>query len=112
MRYIYETVIGATGGPNNDGFSVPVPLDTLVNPFSVGVGVNIISGGATYTVQHTFDDIYAGAPAAANWINHVYLAGLTVSSDGNYAFPVRAIRLQVNSGTGTVRMAVGQSGLL
>lgn len=114
MRYVYQTVVGSTGGPNSDGYSTPVPIDTLVNPTSVGVGVNILSGSATYTVEHTFDDIYGGSftPSTANWLPHVYLAGLTASSDGNYAFPVRAIRLHVSSGTGTVRMAVGQSGLI
>jgi len=113
VRYVYQTVIGTTGGPLGNGISTAVPVDTLLNPFSVGVGCTITSGTATYTVQHCFDDVFNPNfnPGTAIWINHPSLVNQTTSIDGNYAFPVRAIRLVVNSGTGTVTMAVGQAGI-
>ncbi len=40
------------------------------------------------------------------------MAGVVaVNRDGNYAFPIRAIRIRVTAGTGTVRLAVIQAGI-
>ena len=113
MRYVYQSVTGTAGGPFADGTSAPVPLDVLLNPFSVGVGCSV-QGTVNYTVQHTFADIWTGAftEQTANWWPHVSLVAQTGIADGNYAFPCRAVRVKVNSGTGTVTMAVGQAGLV
>jgi hypothetical protein len=73
----------------------------------VGVGC-ILSGTATYTVEHTFDDVFSPTfnPATASWLPNTGLTSQTASKDGNYAFPVRGIRLNIASGTGTVTMTV------
>lgn len=100
--------------------SIMFPPDVNSNPLSIGFGCIIPTGTtATYTVQHTFDNIYApSAPigstynygAATNaWFNHPVVAALTANSDGNYAFPVAAIRLIVTA-AGTVTMKLRQSG--
>ncbi len=71
-------------------------------PFSIGIGV-VVAGGSTltYSVQHTFDDPFAATfnPATATWFNHATLSAQTNSADGNYAFPVRAIRVNVTAYT-------------
>ena len=95
--------------------SAPIPMDTYQNPFNVGVSVNLSAGASlTYTVQHTFDDINAPgfSAATATWFPHATLAAKTASSDGNYAYPVTAIRLNVTAFTsGTATMNVIQAGI-
>jgi hypothetical protein len=90
--------------------SDPLVLDTLKNPFQVGFGCQV-TGTIDYTVQHSFaDPNQSGGIPAGSWFDHPSVAGATDNQDGTYAFPVRAIRLQGNSGTGTVTMDVIQAG--
>lgn len=93
------------------GSTNPIPMDMYGNPFSVSLGVTV-SGTVNYTVQHTFDDVFATSylPASGNWYNHVSLAAQTGQLDGNYAYPVTAIRLTQNSGSGTTTLRIHQSG--
>lgn len=86
--------------------SSPLPMDTKQSPFSVGIGVTV-TGTATYTVEHTFDDVLGGATPV--WLPNATLAAATTSQSGNYAFPVTAIRLNVTAWTsGNVVMTVLQ----
>jgi hypothetical protein len=75
-----------------------IPLDYKQNPFNVGFAVVIPSGTLTYKVEHTFDDVYdtSVTPTA---FTHSSVSGETTNQDGNYAFPVRAVRLTVTSWT-------------
>jgi hypothetical protein len=95
----------------NTGVSAPIVTDYLISPFNIGFGV-VITGSPTYTVQHTFDDPFTATfnPATATWFNHEDLVSQTTSQDGNYAFPVRAVRLNVSSGTGTTTITLIQAG--
>ena len=108
MRPIVQTVSSQT-------VSTPIPMDTYQDPFAVSVAA-VLSAGAslTYTVQHTFDDVFANDfnPATATWFNHASLASKTTSSDGNYSFPVRAIRINVGTyASGSVTFTVIQAGM-
>jgi len=76
--------------------SAVLPMDYKQNPFNVGFAV-VVSGTLTYSVEHTFDDILNGA--TATWFPHSSIAAQTTSKDGNYAFPVTAIRLNVTAYT-------------
>jgi len=98
-------VVSKTG----TGSSSVVPLDHYQSPFNVGFGV-VVSGTVNYTVQHTFDDIF-DASVTPVWFNHPTIASLAVNADGNYAFPVRAVKVLVNSGAGTATMTVIQAGM-
>lgn len=91
------------------GSSSIVPLDTYRNPFNVGIGV-VVSGTVNYTIQHTFDDVQ-NASVTPVWFSHPSLAALAANADGNYAFPVRAIKILVNSGTGTATATIIQAGM-
>lgn len=66
--------------------------------FSVGIGLDI-SGTINVDVQHTFDDVFDSSVAYSSrtWLDHASLAAKTVDADGNYAAPVRGIRLLINS---------------
>ena len=77
--------------------SAPMIMDRKQNPFNVGFGVDVSGGTLTYTVEHTFSDILAGVTAV--WFPHSPIAAQTTNKDGNYAFPVTAIRLNVTAFT-------------
>ena len=106
MRPIVVTV-------SSQAASNTIPMDWNQNPFSVGFAV-IVSGTLTYSVQYTMDDVYAAnyVSASANWFDHPVVASQSGSSIGNFAFPVRGVRLNVSSwGSGTATLTVLQSGL-
>ena len=92
-----------------------IPMDNYQAPFNVGMGVAVSSGASlTYTVQHTFDDVQSPDfdPATATWFPHATLAAKTASADGNYAYPITGIRLNVTAYTsGSVTLTVIQSGV-
>lgn len=105
MRPAVATTSGAST-------SSVIPLDNYRSPFNVGFGV-VVTGAVVYSVQHTFDDVYAASfnPATATWFTHPSVTGLTVSSDGNYAFPVTAVRVLQASGAGSTRTTFIQAGM-
>ena len=88
------------------GSSSALVMNTNISPFNVGFGV-VATGTVTYSVQHTFDDPAVGF---TTWFSHPTVAGETANADGNYAFPVTAIKVVV-TGTGVVRMTVIQAGI-
>ena len=97
-------VVSKTG----TGETAVVVVDHYRAPFNVGFAV-VVSGTVTYTVQHTFDDVLDSS-VTPTWFSHEELAGQTASADGNYAFPVRAIRLSNTAGSGTTTLTAIQAG--
>lgn len=106
MRPIYLTT---TGGAE----SAVSPMNLNTSPFNVGFGVTV-SGTINYTVQHTFDNVWDlnFNPATAVWFDHPTIASQSANKDGNYAFPVTAIRIKGNSGDGTATMTLIQAGIV
>jgi hypothetical protein len=84
------------------GVSGPVHVDTDMVPMNIGFGV-VISATASYTVEHTFDDL-RDAAITPTWFPHPFVAAQTTNKDGNYAMPITAYRLNVAASTGTVTM--------
>jgi len=64
--------------------------------FQVSLGV-VVSGTINYTVQHCLENIRSAAPSTLTWWPHASLVGDTTSQDGNYASPVTATRILINS---------------
>lgn len=90
--------------------SSPIIVDYKKNPCNVSIGCVVPSGTLTYKVQHTFDDVL-DPTVTATWFDHSTITGKTADQDGNYAFPVRAVRLNVTAWTsGDVSMTVIQAG--
>lgn len=83
------------------GTTAWIPVDYAKSPFNLGFGVVIVSGTATYSVQHTFDDVYDPAVTPVAFDN-ASVAAQTTNKDGNYAFPIRALRLTVTAGAAPV----------
>jgi hypothetical protein len=92
----------------NTGSSAIIPMNLDSTPFNVGFGVTI-TGTPTYTVQHTFDNPWTTASPV--WFNHPTVAAEDANADGNYAFPVAAIKVVITSGTGTATLTVIQAGI-
>ncbi len=89
------------------GSSTPIVMNLNATPFHVGFGV-VKVGTVDFTVQHSFDDPAVGF---TTWFNHPTVAAQIANADGNYAFPVTAIRITMNSGAGTVTLKLIQAGI-
>lgn len=91
--------------------SATLPVDWRQNPFGVSIACVVNGGGTlTYKVQHTLDDVF-DPTITPTWLDHSALTGKSANADGNYAFPVKAIRLNVTAYTsGSVTMTLVQSG--
>lgn len=88
-----------------------IPVNTHATPVNIGFGVFLTGATATYTVQHTFDDVQ-DLNITPDVFNHAEEVGQTTSQDGNYAFPIRAMRLSVTGfSAGTIEFGWGQAGL-
>lgn len=62
--------------------------------------VATVTSQTVYTVTSAVSQSASGAAVASNfrWFNHVSLTAITTGrADGNYAFPVRAVRLNVSA---------------
>ena len=100
-----QQVVSQTGV----GSSTIIPMNLDSTPFNVGFGV-VATDTVTYTVQHTFDNPWN--TTNPTWFNHPTVAGvISTNADGNYAFPVAAIKVAVTSGAGTAQLTVIQAGI-
>ena len=87
------------------GSTAWIPVDYKQSPFNVGFGV-VVDGTVTYDIEHTFDDIFEVQSPVA--FKHATLVSQTANKDGNYAFPIRAVRVNVTAGTGSVTVTLLQ----
>ena len=86
-----------------------IPVDWRSTPFNLSFAV-IMTGTLTYKVEHTLDDIFDPAVTPSP-LTHEFITASTTSDDGNYAYPIRAIRLTISSYTsGSATMSVIQPG--
>lgn len=97
-----RNIVSQTGA----GSTAWVPVDYAQNQFKIGFGV-VASGTVDYTVEHTFDDVFDSSVTPTAF-SHADVAAQTASADGNYAFPIAAIRVTVNSGTGSATLTILQ----
>jgi len=96
-----------TGLSTTSGYPIWFP-DTGVRPFAIGIGCVVNSTNVTYNIEHTFD--YTGSSTfistAATWFTNSGITAQTSNANGNYAFPVSSIRLNVTAGSSTGTVAV------
>jgi len=100
-----QQIVSRTG----TGSSTIIPMNLDSSPFNVGFGVVVSGDAVNYTIQHTFDNPWA--TPSPTWFDHPTVAAKTANQDGNYAFPVAAIKVLVNSGSGTATLTVIQAGI-
>lgn len=108
MRPVTRTTSNASGGAIT---SAIVNLDNYISPFNVALSVRV-TGTVNYTVQYTFDDIFKNSwiPSTGNWVDHPSLTSKTTTLDSNIAYPVSAVRIVQNSGSGSCVFTVIQAG--
>lgn len=78
-----------------------IGLDTRYAPFDVGVGAVLVSGTVDYDLEHTYDDISTNATVQVAY-NNATMAAKTASFDVGLSYPVKAVRLDINSHTSAV----------
>lgn len=107
MRPSRVTVSDASGGAKN---SSAIVLDYYGRP-EVSLQV-VVTGTVNYTVQQTLDNPLT-AGVTPTWFSHPdpNLVAQTVNRQGNYAYIPTAVRIVLNSGTGSVVLTAVQAGL-
>lgn len=100
-----QVILSQTGA----GTSAVAPLDIHGRP-DISLQV-VVTGTVNYTVQQTLDNVY-DTTVTPTWFDHpdANLVAQTVNRQGNYAYVPAAVRLVVNSGSGTARLTIIQSG--
>lgn len=113
MRPIVYTI---TGGNGSQIASQVCPIDHYVSPANIALNV-VVSGTITYTVQYTFDNVFAANydpnAGTANWTNHPTLVTQITTKDSNISYPVRGIRIispASPASTGTATLTIIQGG--
>lgn len=111
MRGKTYTVSASVAGTSVTGIYIP---DRHVTPFNIGFGCVPTATSAIYTVQHTFQDPLRVSADQLNWFNHEFIVNASAAGgnvDGNYAFPVGGIRVQIasaaNAGVSTTFIQAG-----
>lgn len=105
--------IGTNGVGSSQWFTMNWQGDS---PTNISAAVELVSGSVGYTVEYTFDDpnnLLAGVAFPLNFSDLSPAALITGSAtkDGLFNFPLVALRLTVNSGTGVTRTRFVQAGI-
>jgi hypothetical protein len=104
----------AIAGTNGVGSSPWVPMNFLgQSPMNIGMAVELVSGTATFSVQHTFDDPNNLPPGVSYPLpfNSALITGATATAEGSYSTPLVAVRLLITTGTGALRARFVQAGV-
>jgi hypothetical protein len=107
---VASTVIAGTNGFGSSSWQ---QVNWHVQDINIGFAVELVSGAANFTVQHTYDDpnqLLAGVTSPLAF-NHPLVVAQSANIDGSYMEPISMIRLLINSGTGQVRFRMLQSGI-
>ena len=91
--------------------SAAIPVNWRATNFRISVGV-VLTGGAslTYTVQHTFDNVFDSLVTPV-WFPHATLVDKIANADGAYVAPIIALRLNVTTyASGSATMTIISQG--
>jgi type IV secretory pathway VirB6-like protein len=91
---ILSQEVTQTGVGNSEAIDLFETMDIRIS-YALGV-----TGTVNYTVQHSLDGI--------RFFDNADNEAKTIDGDGNYVFPIRAVRVKVNSGSGSVQLYVRQ----
>lgn len=89
-----------------------LPLDGPGANSQCAVAV-FVTGTINYTIQHTYDNVFNSTETINVFtIDDPSMVNATTTQDSNYLFSPRAVRILINSGTGSLIFYVNQSGLV
>lgn len=93
------------------GRSAALIIPQRLIPYLLGVQCTV-SGTATYTLQHTMDDVQK--VASPTWVNtdNTNMVSATTTQTGNYVVPVNALSVNIASGSGSVTLTCVLAGLV
>lgn len=103
MRPVTLTTTDASGGATISNY---YRCDTFRTPFSIGAVVDV-TGTVNFDLEVTNDDPDS---ASALWMNHADFTAKTADIAGVITSPCRAVRMVQNSGSGSCRAVLVQSG--
>ena len=97
------------------GYSTPVVLDQYLTPENCGLAA-IVTGTVTYSLEISQDDPFATYATDyntnGNWFTLTgFSPAVSVTTPSNLAYPARAIRINIATGTGSVTLTVNQVGV-
>ena len=105
-----QTFIVSASVAGNSRSPVFIP-DPHLNPFNIGFGA-VIATTAHFTVLHTFQNPLQTTAAALSWFPHEFVVAASANIDGNYAFPVGGICVEISAANeGGVTTTFIQSGV-
>lgn len=84
------------------GVSAWFPVDYRRNPFNASFACEV-TGTVTYTVEHTFGDVFTPGASLTAFPNAT-VVGASANAVGNYVAPIRAVRINITAGTGSVTL--------
>lgn len=101
------TVGAVKWGTSSIGSGQIIPVNMYGSPFELGIGL-ALTGTANFTLQETYDSVFdlAGTPV---WFDDATIASKSANFAGKVSQPCRAVRLKINSGTGSVALSLVQS---
>ena len=99
----------ASGGAT---YSNPVPIDHTLTPVNVSIQV-VVTGTVNYEIQFTDDEVRGVAAASIGsltWRAHPDGSNLSATSEVTISYPVAAVRIKQNSGSGSTKATIMQGG--
>lgn len=88
------------------GASNPILIKNISNDDFAMLINAYVTGTVTYDIEYTMDDV---AIANVTWLT-LGDVDRAVSSDDSFYFPIRALRVNVKTGTGTVKLMIKYRG--
>ena len=107
------TAGAVTAGTNGVGSSPWKLTNWHISPINIGLAV-IVTGTVNYTVEYTYSDPTNTYPDPDGFpvpFPVTSLASKTATADSNIIIPVAAVRLTINSGTGSAELIILQAGI-
>lgn len=102
-------------GTNGVGATRWLPMNIHAQPVNISIGA-VVTGTVNYSLNYTYSDVNAVTDQNV-WIpptvwTDTTMVNKTANNDTTFSLPINALRILLNSGTGTVAATVIQAGII